>query len=131
MDACSLRQDQQRGRARWWRPRLRSETAGSEQGRYILRHSAVGRLMDPTRVPNTFRASGIDGLRAAPHFSVSSAMNFPNAADVMDIGSTPKPVSRAFMRGSAATALISLLSVSITSVGVSFGAPTPYHWLAS
>ena len=44
MDACSLRQDQQRGRARWWRSRLRSETGRSEQGRYILRHSAVGGL---------------------------------------------------------------------------------------
>jgi hypothetical protein len=44
MDACSLRQDQQRGRARWWRSRLRSETGGSEQRRYILRHSAVGGL---------------------------------------------------------------------------------------
>src|SRR4029453_1129005 len=44
MDACALRQDQQRGRARWWRSRLCSETGGSEQGRYILRHSAVGGL---------------------------------------------------------------------------------------
>src|SRR6266566_3503883 len=60
-----------------------------------------------------------------PHFSVSSAMNFPKAADVIDIGSTPKPASRAFMRGSAAMALISLLSLSITPAGVSFGAPTP------
>src|SRR5258706_13778793 len=61
-----------------------------------------------------------------PHFSVSSTMSFPNAADVIDIGSTPKPASRAFMRGSAATALISLLSFSITSAGVSFGAdPIP------
>src|SRR5215469_1597899 len=66
-----------------------------------------------------------------PHFSVSSAMNFPNAAGVIDIGSTPKLASRALMRGSATTALISLLSLSITSAGVSFGAPTPYHWLAS
>ena len=66
-----------------------------------------------------------------PHFSVSSAMSFPNAADVIDIGSTPKPASRAFMRGSAATALISVLSLSIVSAGVSFGAPTQYHWLAS
>src|SRR5262249_35984919 len=48
MDACSLRQDQQRGRARWWRSRLRSETDGSEQGRYILRHSAVGGLTQST-----------------------------------------------------------------------------------
>src|SRR2546428_6405842 len=44
MDACSLRQDQQRGRARWWRSRLRSETGESEQGHYILRHTAVGGL---------------------------------------------------------------------------------------
>src|SRR5437773_11737237 len=44
MDACSLRQDQQLGRARWWRSRLRPETGRSEQGRYILRHSAVGGL---------------------------------------------------------------------------------------
>jgi hypothetical protein len=66
-----------------------------------------------------------------PHFSVSSAMNFPKAADVIDIGSTPKPANRAFMRGSAAMALISLLSLSITSAGVSLGAPTPYHWVAS
>jgi hypothetical protein len=33
-----------RGRARWWRSRLRSETGGSEQGHYILRHTAVGGL---------------------------------------------------------------------------------------
>src|SRR5262249_31673266 len=66
-----------------------------------------------------------------PHFSASSAMNVPNAADVIDIGSTPKPASRALMTGSAVTALISWLSLSITSAGVSFGAPIPYHWLAS
>ena|SRR5207249_5169268 len=44
MDACALRQNQQRGRARWWRSRLRSETGRSEQGRSILCHSAIGRL---------------------------------------------------------------------------------------
>src|SRR5262245_46109143 len=62
-----------------------------------------------------------------PHFSVWSAMNFPNSADVINTGSTPRPASRAFMRGSTATALISLLSLSITSAGVSFGAPSPYQ----
>src|SRR5262245_830458 len=66
-----------------------------------------------------------------PHFSVSSTINFPTAADVIDIGSTPKPASRAFMVGSVVTALISLSSLSITSAGVPFGAPTPYHWLIS
>src|SRR5215510_4478207 len=55
------------------------------------------------------------------HFSVSSAMNFPNSADVIDIGSTPKPASRAFILGSARPALISLLSFSTISAGVAFG----------
>jgi len=31
------------------------------------------------------------------HFSASSTINFPNAADVIDIGSTPKPASRALI----------------------------------
>jgi hypothetical protein len=35
------------------------------------------------------------------------------------------PASRAFMMGSAATVLVFLLSLSINSAGVSFGAPTP------
>ena len=56
MDACSLRQDQQRGRARWWRSRLRSETGGSEQGRSILRHSADGGLMGARREAGHERA---------------------------------------------------------------------------
>src|SRR5262249_33303584 len=50
-----------------------------------------------------------------PHFSVSSTINFSNSVGVFDNGSTPKPASRAFMVGSAAMALISLLSFSITS----------------
>src|SRR5262249_38722193 len=70
-------------------------------------------------------------LITLPHFSVSSTMSLPKSADVIDIGSTPKPASRAFMMGSAAMALISLFSLSITSAGVSFGAATPYHWFAS
>src|SRR5262249_27690978 len=84
MDACSLRQDQQRGRARWWRSRLCSETGGSEQGRYILRHSAVGRLtaarishesgsdnmIDPAEANETYRAASaiaaFDAIQVAP-----------------------------------------------------------------
>jgi len=44
MDACSPRQDQQCGRARWWRSCLRSKAGGAEQGRYILCHSTFGGL---------------------------------------------------------------------------------------
>jgi len=44
MDACSLRKDQQCSRTRWWRSRLCSKTGGPEQGRSVLRHSAVGGL---------------------------------------------------------------------------------------
>src|SRR5262249_51884094 len=85
-----------------------------------------------------FRLGGVDqsALMLAsrislPHFSVSSAISRLNSPDVIDIGSTPKLASRTFMIESAGMALISLLSLSIPSAGVSFGAPPPYHWLAS
>src|SRR6516162_3040330 len=65
------------------------------------------------------------------HFSVSSAMNLPNSAGVIDIGTAPKSASRAFILGSARAALISLLSLSTISVGVFLGAPIPYQPLAS
>src|SRR5262245_35751103 len=65
------------------------------------------------------------------HLSVWSAMNFPNSADVNEIGWTPNPTRRAFILGSATTASISFLSFSIISLDVSFGAPTPYQLPAS
>jgi hypothetical protein len=63
MDTCSLRQDQQRGRARWWRSRLRSETGGSEQGRYILRPPLAGRL----RSSDNCRARRVDWRLSSRH----------------------------------------------------------------
>jgi hypothetical protein len=65
------------------------------------------------------------------HFSVSAAMNFPNSAGVIDIGSAPMSAKRAFAWGSARAALISLLSFWTISDGVLAGAPTPNHPLAS
>jgi len=59
------------------------------------------------------------------HFAVSSATNFPNSAGVVDIGVTPMPTRLACILGSATTALISLLSFSMISVGVLLGAPIP------
>src|SRR5262249_34212198 len=86
----------------------------------------------PLRNAAALHSSVIPAARTpSPRLSASSAMSFPTAADVIDIGSTPKPASRALMWASAVTALISVLSLSITSAGVSFGAPTPYHWFAS
>jgi len=51
------------------------------------------------------------------HFSVSSAMRFPNSAGVIDNGSTPKPIRRAFIVVLSTMALISLLSFSISGRG--------------
>src|SRR5262245_34605403 len=65
------------------------------------------------------------------HFSVSSAISFPNSAG--DPGSTtpPRSARRAFILGSSRAALTSLLSLSTISAGVAFGAPTPHQMFAS
>jgi hypothetical protein len=57
------------------------------------------------------------------HFSVSSAISFPNSAGDPGSGVPPRSWSRAFSLGSTKPALISLLSLSTISVGVAFGAP--------
>ena len=62
----------------------------------------------------------LDSRITFSHFLVSSNMNFPKSEDVINIGSAPKPISRALLVGSASTALISLLSLSTTSAGVFF-----------
>src|ERR1700680_1046061 len=66
-----------------------------------------------------------------PHFSVSSAMNFPKAAGVIDIGEPPRSAILAFIVGSASSASISPLSVSMIGAGVFLGAPRPNQPLAS
>src|SRR5215472_3428163 len=65
------------------------------------------------------------------HFSISSAMNFPNWAGVIGIGSPPSSASRALSFGSASTAFTAVLSVSTISGGVPLGATMPYHTTAS
>src|SRR6476469_3438361 len=74
------------------------------------------------------------GLRPAnlttlPHSSVSSAMSFPKSAGEPASNVPPRSASRALILGSASPALISLLSLSMISMGVFLGAPTPNHWL--
>src|SRR5215475_2485822 len=66
-----------------------------------------------------------------PHFSVSSAISLPKSAGESASTSPPRSTMRAFIRGSARAALISLLSLSTISAGVAFGAPTPNQALAS
>jgi hypothetical protein len=78
VDARSLRQDQQRGRARRWRSRLCSETR-SEQGRSILRHPAAGGL----------RGSGHFGRSAADSSAARSRDALSTAALFIDGPTTP------------------------------------------
>jgi|SRR6516162_1772127 len=56
-----------------------------------------------------------------PHFSVSSAMNWPKSAGDSAKGVPPRSASRAFTLGSARPALISLLSLLTISAGVFLG----------
>ena len=79
---------------------------------------------------NIAGTAGSSGLMLAaritlPHFSVSSAISLPKSAGEPDSAVPPKSASRALILGSARPALISLLSLSTISAGVSFGAPTP------
>src|SRR5215468_1822837 len=62
-------------------------------------------------------------LTTLAHFSVSAAMNFPSSSGAIGISTTPTSASRDFAFASASTALISLLSLSMISSGVFFGAP--------
>src|SRR6516164_5931532 len=68
---------------------------------------------------------------ALPHFSVSSAMSLPKSAGEPASNMPPMSASCALILGSARPALISLLSLSTTSVGVFLGAPTPNQTLSS
>src|SRR5262245_33212725 len=70
-------------------------------------------------------------LITLPHFSISSAISFPNSAGDPGSARPPRSARRSFILGSASAALTSLLSFSTISAGVAFGAPTPYQVLAS
>src|SRR5262245_40432414 len=65
------------------------------------------------------------------HFSVSLAMSLPKSAGEPVSPVLPSSARRSLILGSASAALISLLSLSMTSVGVLLGAPTPKKLLAS
>src|SRR5262245_31250679 len=65
------------------------------------------------------------------HFSVSSATYFPNSAAEPVMSVAPMLWNRPFTAGSARIALTVALSLLTISAGVFFGAPMPYHALAS
>src|SRR5580704_13438624 len=65
------------------------------------------------------------------HFAVSFPIRVANSAGVIGTSTSPKSASCAFSLASPRPALISLLSLSMTPVGVSFGAPMPNQRLTS
>src|SRR5262245_7917992 len=97
------------------RPPVDTGTPESENGHYGIFES--GLPCQSALMPTNFTT--------LPHFSVSSAMSVPKSAGEPTSGVPPRSASRALILGSASAALISLLSLSITSAGVRFGAPIP------
>src|SRR5262245_54264103 len=72
-----------------------------------------------------------ENLTTLAHFSVSSATYFPNSAAEPVMSVAPILSNRSFAVGSARIALTVALSLLTISAGVFFGAPRPYHALAS
>src|SRR5262249_53016736 len=66
-----------------------------------------------------------------PHFSVSSAMSLLKSAGEPASTVLPRSASCALIFASASVVLISLLSLSMISVGVLLGEPMPCQPLAS
>jgi hypothetical protein len=65
------------------------------------------------------------------HFSASATVSLPKSAGAPGSAVEPSSARRALIFGSASARLISLLSVSMISTGVLFGAPRPKNVLAS
>lgn len=70
-------------------------------------------------------------LRRSPDGYVSSIISLPKSAGEPTSGSSPRSASWALILGSASPALISLLSLSMMSGGVFFGAAKPPHVLTA
>jgi hypothetical protein len=62
-----------------------------------------------------------------PHFSVSTTMIFSYSAGVDGTVSLPKAANCGLSFASSRPELISLLSLSMISVGVALGAPMPFQ----
>src|SRR6266403_2132349 len=90
------------------------------------RRPASGRFRQPVQSTCTPAA-----LTTFSHFSVSATIILPKASGGPISGSPPRSISFALIAGSASTALISLFSFSMISLGVFFGTPMPNSALAS
>src|SRR5262245_27531266 len=88
-------------------------------------------LLHATRVDQPYSSLMLAARITLPHFSVSSPMNLPNSFDEVGNAVAPSSAIRALILGSPSAALISVLSLSMISGGVSFGAPRPPQALAS
>jgi hypothetical protein len=66
-------------------------------------------------------------LMTLAHFSIAPVISCPNCSGVSGAGSMPRSTSCFLICGSDVTALISRLSRSTMSRGVSFGAQIPSH----
>src|SRR5262249_26799202 len=81
--------------------------------------------------PRDQSALAPENFTTMAHFCASSQMKVQKSADCPVSIMPPSWVILVFPLGSAGPALISLLSLSMVSAGVFFGAPTPYQVLAS
>jgi hypothetical protein len=68
----------------------------------------------PRRATN-YWAFAPENLTTLAHFSASSAISFPNAAGVIDIGSAPKSASRAFRLGIGKGRMPSAVALPLTN----------------
>src|SRR6516225_8670205 len=84
-----------------------------------------------TRFFASYSALAPENLITLAHLSVSSAMRIVYSLGDSASISPPSSAMRVLIVGSARTALISRLSVSMISAGVFFGAPIPAHALVS
>src|SRR5215470_17539600 len=102
----------------------------TRSGRGSKKHGALQQRVVDSRI-EAYGTLAIGLMRAdlitLPHFSVSSAISFPNSAGEPGSAVPPRSARRAFILGAARPALISLLSFSMISAGVFFGAPKPHH----
>jgi tripartite-type tricarboxylate transporter receptor subunit TctC len=81
-----------------------------------------------SQVPSVLEVNPTFQARTVPEFV---AMSLAKSAGEPGVGVLPRSASRPLIFGSARPALISLLSLSIISEGVSFGPPMPLQALAS
>src|SRR5215510_1012663 len=104
-----------------------------------LHMSAIGGKADICRTDHMERVIGIlaqTGVMPAnfttlPHFSVSSARSLLKSEGEPGSVEAPSSANRACDLGSARIAFTALLTLSMASPAVRFGAPKPYHALAS